>query len=1436
MDAVEAHGTGTSLGDPIEAQALLAAYGRDRDRPLWLGTIKSNIGHTQAAAGVAGVIKMVMAMRHGVLPKTLHADQPSPHVDWSDGPLELLTEPQAWPRTSVRRAAVSSFGVSGTNAHVIVEQAPADEPATRDDAEVLPVPVVISGHGPSGVCGQALRLRDFVRDNPDADLTRIARATGVTRAGLSHRGAVIAGSTTDLLVGLELIAQGESGPGVHSAVAAGRGATGFVFSGQGSQWSGMGRGLVGRFPVFAASFDGVCAGLESELGHSVRGVIFGGGERVDRTLFAQCGLFAVEVALARLLESWGIAADVVVGHSVGELAAAHVAGVLSLEGAVRLVCARARLMQGLPEGGAMLAVNAAEADVTAMLADLDGVGLAAVNGSSSVVVSGEKAAVEVVFARAGERGWRSKWLRVSHAFHSPLMDPMLGEFRAVAESVSFGRAVVPFVSTVQLGASPTDAGYWVRNVRDTVRFADAVAHAHELGVTRFVEVGPDAVLSAVGPESVPAGSSAVFVPVMRRQRPEPDTVANAVGQLWTRGQSIAWADYFPQRPGIDLPTYAFQHNRYWLANVEATGRRGHPLLDPVLEFAENDGFLVAGRLSAQAQPWLREHAVLGSTIVPGSVFAELALHTAAEIGSGAVSELTLQTPLALPEHGAVELQLRVGAVDDAARRPLAIYARPDSDAGTWTCHARAMLAPATASPHTELASWPPPDATALDVDSAYAEFAETGLEYGPAFRGLRAAWRRGDDIFAKAALPELGHLVDVGRYGLHPALLDAALHAMRYRYQDRPERTMLPFAWHGLTLLRAGVSALRVRLSPVTADSVRIELADSAGAPVAVVESLVVRPISAEQLGRHDALFTLEHVPTPLPDGPGPSTATCRDLAELPPGDLPEVVVLAAAQEPDVARATGRALDAVRLWLADSRFDDSRLVLCTRDAATDPAAGAVWGLIRSVQHEHPDRFVVADVDDGAVPPAAWTAEGGQLVVRDGVVSTPRLQRVPLSAPTGTPRWEPDGTVLITGGTGTLGSILARHLVLEHGVRRLVLTGRRGPDTPGAEALADELAGHGATVRIVACDIADRAAVAELLAEHPVRAVVHAAGVVDDGLVASVTAEQLRNILGPKVLGAIWLDELTRDRELTDFILFSSAAGVLGAAGQSAYGSANAALDSLARRRHAAGLPAKSLAWGLWEQRSTITGGLAAADLARIGRAGLRPLATPEALRLFDAACALNEPVLAPIRLDPNAIRANGTVPAVLRDLIREPKATPAAAGERPTAAPNGLATLLGPDREKALLTLVRVEAAGVLAYDSPADVAEQRTFAQLGVDSLAAVELRNRLSEVTGIALPAGVVFEYPTPLALAAHLHESMPAENGVAIAASVDAELDQLEAALNRFEPRELDRSQIQMRLHALLAKYGLEEAPEPDQQRDLSSASDDELFGLIDGLSAK
>src|SRR5579875_2272540 len=609
VDVVEGHGTGTTLGDPIEAQALLATYGQDRaepGEPLWLGSIKSNMGHTQAAAGVAGVMKMVLALRHQVLPPTLHVDEPSPHVDWSAGAVSLLTEAQPWPADGkVRRAGVSSFGISGTNAHVIIEAAP-PAPEQPGDEPVRPpvVPWVVSAKSATALRSQAARLGEFISARPQLDPADVAWSLA-GRSALEH-GAVVVGTDPEtLLSGLGEVADGIAGAAAVQGITT-TGKTTFVFPGQGSQWLGMGMGLHAAYPVFAEAFNTVVGELDRHLLRPLREVMWGHDENLlNTTEFAQPALFAVEVALFRLLESWGMRPDYVMGHSVGELTAAHVAGVLSLENAAALVAARGRLMQALPAGGAMAAVQATEGEVRPLLSE--DVGIAAVNGPRSVVISGAEDAVTAVADQLREQGRRVHRLAVSHAFHSPLMEPMIDEFRTVAAGLAAAQPTVPIISNLSGQVAGDDFGsapYWARHIREPVRFADSIRFAHSAGANRFLEVGPGGGLTTSIEESLP-DAEPVSVPMLRKDRPEPASLTAAVAQAFVSGMAVDWRAMLPGGRFVELPTYAFERRRFWLSSdggaADAAGlglaASDHALLGAVVELPTSGGVVLTGRLS-----------------------------------------------------------------------------------------------------------------------------------------------------------------------------------------------------------------------------------------------------------------------------------------------------------------------------------------------------------------------------------------------------------------------------------------------------------------------------------------------------------------------------------------------------------------------------------------------------------------------------------------------------------------------------------------------------------------------------------------------------------------------------------------------------------------------------------------------------------------------
>ncbi|MFI1028336.1 type I polyketide synthase [Streptomyces sp. NPDC020951] len=1829
VDLVEAHGTGTTLGDPIEAQALLATYGQERsgERPLWLGSVKSNIGHTQAAAGVAGVIKSVLAMRHGVLPQTLHVDEPTPEVDWSAGAVEVLAEAREWPRADdrPRRVGVSAFGISGTNAHVILEQAPeVAEAVPSGDVPGL-VPWVVSARSAEALGEQARRLAAHVRER-DLRPVDVGFSLATARAGLEYRAVLVGREQADFLGRLEELTGGS---------AVGEGGTAFLFSGQGSQRLGMGRELYEAFPVFAAAFDEVCGQLDVLLERPVREVVFSDGEALDRTVFTQAGLFALEVALFELVGSWGVRADVLLGHSIGELAAAYVAGVWSLADACRIVAARGRLMQALPAGGAMVAVQAAEDELPELPV---GVSVAAVNGPRSLVLSGDEEPVAALARTLSEQGRRTKRLAVSHAFHSARMEPMLGEFAEVLASVEFRAPRIPVVSNLSgriAGEELTSPEYWVRHVREAVRFADGVVAVLGRGVDKFLELGPGGALTAMAEESLDhTGTDAVCVPVLRAQHPEDASLLQALAAVSVAGAEVDWAATFAGTAArtVELPTYAFQRRRFWPQPVVVAGdlaaaglaEAGHPLLTAWLPAPEGDEVLCTGRVSLATHPWLGDHMVLGTVLVPGTAFVDLACWAGDRVGFGTLRELTLATPLALAENAAVRLRLVLGAPDGAGCRAIAVYSQPDDQDGQtrWTRHAEGLLAPTEDSvgpAPVDFGVWPVEGAEPVVLDGFYEGLVDAGFAYGPVFRGLRSAWRRGEEVFAEVRLPA----DEAGGFGVHPALLDAALHAMgpAARAADEPGSARLPFSWGEVRVHAVGADLLRVRLRVGAEDgTVTLHAADAAGRPVVSIGSLVLRPVSPERLrdsssapALDDALFATRWSPLEDEEEGAPESVSCvllggdpvddgvgwrrhPDLAAFAAavadgGEAPDSIVLArcpqdapdgpAADPADAARLSAEwALDLLQRWLRDDRLAACRLVIGTRYAAAAGTAesvrldqSTVAGLVRSAQTENPDRITLVDLDDAvpdpvriaaavrrgepeaavrqgvsyvrrlvrpdfgrslAVPsgpgpwrldstgrgtldnlalvpcpeaaepladgmvriavraagmnfrdvlialdmypgradlgtecagvvletgpgvaglapgdrvmgmvagafgpvavadrrvlariPDGWTFEtaaatpvafltayyglvdlaglgagekvlvhaaaggvgmaavqvarhlgaevfgtasepkwdtlldggldrahlassrtldfeesvraatggagvdvvlnslagefvdaslrsmpnGGRFVemgktdprdperiavdhpgvryrsfdlgeagpdriaeilahltelfesgvlaplpvttwdVRDATAAFRALSQAALTGKAvltvPTVSFEPGETVLITGGTGTLGTLLARHLVAEHGLRHVTLTGRRGEETPEVRRLRADIGESGADVRVEACDVGDEDAVRRLLATltagHRLAGVVHAAGVTDDGVVSALDRDRLTAVLHPKVRGAWNLHRLTEHLAPRMFVLFSSASATLGAAGQGNYAAANAFLDALAEHRHARGLPATSLAWGLWGEASGMTGRLQERDRQRMSRSGVAPLSTADGLALFDAGRLGRLPALTPVRLDLAGLRAryaDQPVPAVLREVVRVRRTaatgTPGAAGTPGTpgtaALGDRLAGLSPTERHRLVLDLVREHTAAVLGHGSADDIDPDQAFKSLGFDSLTAVELRNHLRTATALTVPATLVFDHPTPAALTAHLLElAAPAEHDPVL--QVMGELERLEAGVEALGPDAEAHGEVVARLRRILRRVEAGAPRSGGEEDSLTSASAAEVLAFID-----
>jgi polyketide synthase 7 len=1227
VDAVEAHGTGTTLGDPIEAQALLATYGRARPagQPLLLGSIKSNIGHAQGASGVAGVIKAVQALRNGVLPALVHLDEPTGQVDWASGAVELLRDNREWPALDrPRRAAVSSFGISGTNAHIILEQAPADEEQEQRGARPAVVPWVLSARTPAALVAQADRLLSHV--DTAADPLDIAHSLATGRAALPHRAVLVGHDTTELTGRLARLAAGDM-----SAVAAGvadvAGRTVFVFPGQGSQWVGMALPLLAAAPVFAERIAACEAALAPYVDWSLTDVLHGDADRLAPVDVVQPVLWAVMVSLAGMWRAVGIEPDAVIGHSQGEIAAATVAGILSIEDAARVVALRSIAIRDVLAGrGGLLSVALAAEDVRERLARRAGpLSLAADNGVTSVVVAGPDAELDEFAAELVAEGVRAKRVPVDYASHSAhvedIRDRLLDELAPVTPLDS----AVPMLSTVTgtwVDATELDAVYWYGNLRRTVELTTAVRTLSAAGYHAFVEVSAHPVLTPSIQETLDGGDDATVVTgTLRRDDGGLDRFVSAVAELHVRGVSPNWPALLPGGRTVDLPTYAFQRKHYWHASRPAEQAASWEVLDPAVLAEELD-----------------------------------------------VDRAALDT--VLPALASWQDRRRAAAVTDGWRYRVVWQAVPDRAASAvdGTC---LVVVPA---------------------DHAAAEHV----------------------VLVAGALDGLGGHVEVA----------------------------------------------------VAPDGDRNEVASWLSTVLDGAEPALLVSMLA------------------LDDRPHPEHPT------LSRGAAATVTLLQAATD---------------LGLAAPRWCVTvGAVVHTGSGPVDPGQAALWGLAAVLAAEEPRTW--GGVVDLPAEPEALAGElraafsgtaGDQVAVRPDGLFARRMVRASAAA-AATP-WSPKGTVVVTGGTGGLGARLARRLATA-GAGHLVLTSRRGLAAPGAPELAAELTTLGAEVTVAACDVADRDALAGVLAAIPdalpLTAVFHAAGVASvDAPLAGATVAEFAEVTRAKIAGARNLADLLGDRPLDAFVLFSSGAAVWGSVNQGAYGFANAYLDAFAQRRGAAGLTATSVAWGAWD--AGMSDSAAGAQLRRLGVA---PMAAERALDVLFDAVARDETTLVVADIDWQRFAPAYalTRPRPLLDALPEVRAALAEDAEpADPAALTGLTALSPAERATAVRGLVRSTVAGILGYDDPGELAFDRAFTELGLDSVTAVELRNRLRAAVGRNLPATLAFDHANPAALA----EFLCAELAPDTVLDIDGELDRLETALLALDPAELARAEAPKRLRALL-----------------------------------
>ncbi|MER5785202.1 type I polyketide synthase [Streptomyces mobaraensis] len=1582
VDAVEAHGTGTTLGDPIEAQALLETYGQDRpaDRPVRVGSVKSNIGHAQAAAGVAGVIKMVMALRNGVLPRTLHVDEPSPHVDWSAGALSLLTEPAPWPAAErPRRAGVSSFGVSGTNAHVVLEEAP-DEAAVAAAgtdsgtagaaegaaAEVEPsvvsaVPWPLSAKTPEALRDQAARLLAHLDAHPDETAADIGAALARGRSVFEHRAVAVGADRTELRAAVAALAAGEPAPGTATGTARGAAKVAFLFPDDGIGAGNAVRRLLTESPLFARKLAECAGALAGATGRPAADVLreliaaagASGASGAAGDTGVRAARWAVAVSLAALWRHHGVQPSTVVGDGTGEIAAACVAGVLSLEDGARAVL-----------GGTADAVSPRPAEVPFRTAssgtdwrpdaDRSPRGLGACvseltgRGRTAFVVLGTDP--DDLAEAAGPDSFAVPALRADGGARGLLAS--LAELHVRAAAVDWSAALpATGLRRVDLPTYPFQRRrYWLDDspAAGDVASAGLGAVDHPLLAAAVELPDGDGVLysgrlsarthpwladhTVLGRTLLP-GTACLELALWAAERAGcglvEELTLHAPLVVGDAGVRVRLAVTGPDASGHRRLTLdAHAEGADWTRHASGTlaeDARGaaYDLMRPAPEAAaETDVTAFYEHAAARGYAYgpafrgLRSLRRLGD-----EVFAEAALDHDRQAEAAryrlhpALADAALQALGALAEGGEEAPQLPFAWRNVSVHTP---------GAGALRVHLTRTDPDTVALDLADPAGTPVASAGAVVLRTIRDGQALTGAQTdtsGRTAEGARAALYRvhwipapGPNPPAGQDAPALPALTASGRGGSAVSGSAGASGALGRDGAGESAASASAPAPTGVGRGGSAVSGSAGASGALGRDGAGESAASaSAPAPTGVGRDGSAASGAARTAGTHEGhesvapasaapASTALPQETPADSGPGAPTpeaavavigapgADGAPVADLPGAVVrhPDLAALGAAVDEGTAvartvvhvlpagaggpeglrAATRSALELARSWPADPRFAGATLVVVTRGALAvrpgedvpDPAAAAALGLLRTAQAEHPGRFVLLDTDapvDGRVLRAVLDSGEPQAAARGGEVLVPRLVAAGAEG-AGSRPFDPHGTVLVTGGTGALGGEVARHLA-RAGARRLLLAARRGQEAPGAAELAEELAALGAEATVAACDVSDRAALAALLAgipeEHPLTAVYHIAGVTDDGVLDAQTPERLDTVLRPKADAARHLHELTAHHKLSAFVMFSSAAGTFGSAGQGGYAAANAYLDALAHHRRSRGLPGQSLAWGLWARSSALTDALDATGRARLGRSGVLPLATDDALALLDAAAAHDEPVLLPLRLDPARVAEQGRPPALLRALTGDaPQDRPAPdagaddrqAGDGQAAPGHRYAALPAAERRRALLGLVRTHAAAVLGEATPADIAPDRGFVDLGLDSLADLELRDRLHEATGLDLPTTLIFDYPTAAVLADHLcaefAAAAPADDPDS---PVAGELDRLEAALAPYAADAGARELVARRLKDLLSRWdaGRPEGtghgsahPATDTGHDarphddFATATDDELFEAL------
>jgi acyl transferase domain-containing protein/acyl carrier protein len=1517
---VEAHGTGTLLGDPIEARALgrVLADGRIPGRQCAIGSVKTNIGHCEAAAGVAGLIKVALALKHSEIPASLHFQEPNPHIPFDELPIRVQTKPGPWSADSgPPLAGVSSFGFGGTNAHVVLRQQAPESRSKNREASKSCYLMPLSARSPEALQAVARTYEQFLATS-ELSLHDVCYSASARRSHHDYRLVVAGSSSQQLVEGLAAFLKGETLAGLSSGrkALASRKRLVFVFSGQGSQWFGMGRTLLYKEPVFREVIERCELAMRPHTDWSLIAELAAtdaNESRLNDVDVIQPALFAVQVALAALWRSWGIEPDAVVGHSMGEVAAAYVAAALSLEDAALIICKRSSLVKRTVGQGAMASVELSIEDARRAIAGYeDRVSIAVSTSPASTVLSGDPAALAEILAQLQSRDVFCRMVKVDFASHSPQMDPLRGELLQALEEVRPHLASMPIYSTVLdtvADGSEFDALYWARNLREPVLFSSSVQRLLEDGYDTFLEISAHPVLlSGIQQGIHHAGIKGAVLASIRREEDEHAAMLRSLGLLYSSGYAMDWSRIYPERGEfVSLPSYPWQRQRCWLDrgadNYQSEHTPRNPgsrnsLLGRHFKSAESGGAdYWEIRLDRDALPFLDDHRIAGVAALPASVYVEMASAAAQEaLGSRsiALTDVEFHRPLFLPDGASITLQVIVARGADGAASFQIYSSRAEAGLSdkSWTLHASGNV---SARPESGLVAVVEEESLAdLQLRSSekisgldyYRQLSENSIQYGPFFQSVTHLW-----LDNKSVLGEL--LIssdpdgDFNTYQLHPAVLDGCLQVLGAAVAVEAKRNgkqgiYIPTRIGQIRVFSRPGEHLWCRARVLDEDasgsglSGELRLLDEAGE--VVVELLAVHFDSLDEGLKEnldDWLYELKWQPkerverhtaaaSPAPSRPGTwlifadRSGVGASLQQILEGQGEKGVLVSRGkayertdsghvcirpdQPEDIRRLFDSAMDPdqpvcrgiVHLWSLDASLREDATAAAMESAQTlgcinalqvvqemagvqwrepprlwlvtqgvqatgedsqpvEVAQAPLWGLGRVIAQEHPTSWGgLIDLESNSSPGdnaahQLWEEVSNpdgenQIALRDGRRLVARLARRHESSVRETPLlWRPDGSYLITGGLGDLGLIVARWMVA-NGARRLILLGRTllpprsswssveaGSHLARQIAVIRELEESGASVHLVSADVADekqmRAFVDEFHAEGwpPIRGVVHAAGVLHDGLLLQLDTAAMSTVLRPKMVGGWLLHRLLREAPLDFFVVFSSAGSLMGQPGQGNYAAANAFLDALAQHRRAQGLTALSINWGAWAELGFAETEGGKSLTRRLALLGIRSMPPKRALEVMDR--LLREDATQVVALPVNWSKYHefypvGTEPPLLSDLANE-VAVGASQAAHPGEKRSAILDAVPAERAQLLQSYVNEQVARVLGL-SPSQLDMQQPLTNLGLDSLMAVELKNRISTELGVNVPMVKFLQGFSVAQAAALLLDQLTAEAG--------------------------------------------------------------------------